>query len=133
TFNENVTGFDNTDITVANATVGNFVTVDAKTYTFDVTPTANGNVTVDVLAAKATDTAGNNNIAATQLSRTADVTAPAVTLTSNSTPTVNGLFNVTATFNENVTGFDNTDITVANATVGNFVTVDAKTYTFDVT
>ncbi|MEK0188244.1 FG-GAP-like repeat-containing protein, partial [Microcoleus anatoxicus] len=62
-----------------------------------------------------------------------DTVAPTVTLTSTSAATVNGLFNVTATFNENVTGFDNTDITVANATVGNFVTVDAKTYTFDVT
>ena len=50
TFSENVTGFDNTDITVVNANVGNFVKVDAKTYTFDVTPTADGNVTVDVLA-----------------------------------------------------------------------------------
>src|SRR6476469_7944216 len=138
TFSENVTGFDNTDITVANATVGNFVTVDAKTYTFDVTPSASGNVTVDVLAAKATDNAGNNNTAATQLTRTADITAPDVTppnvaLTSNSTTTVTGLFSVTATFTEDITGFDNTDITVANATVGNFVTVDAKTYTFDVT
>ena len=58
TFSENVTGFDNTDITVANAIVGNFVTVDATTYTFDVTPSASGNVTVDVLAAKATDNVG---------------------------------------------------------------------------
>ncbi|MEG4494260.1 Ig-like domain-containing protein, partial [Microcoleus sp. D3_18_C4] len=138
TFNEDVTGFDNTDITVANATVGNFVKVDAKTYSFDVTPTASGNVTVDVLAATATDTAGNNNTAATQLTRTAnvttpDITPPTVALTSTSTPTVTGLFSVTATFNEDVTGFDNTDITVANATVGNFVKVDAKTYSFDVT
>ncbi|MEG5042798.1 Ig-like domain-containing protein, partial [Microcoleus sp. B3-C5] len=133
TFNENVIGFDNTDITVANATVGNFVTVDAKTYTFDVTPTADGAVTVDVLAATATDTASNNNTAATQLVRTADITPPTVALTSASATTVNGLFSVTATFSENVTGFDNTDITVANATVSNFVTVDAKTYTFDVT
>jgi uncharacterized protein YukE len=133
TFSESVTGFDNTDITVANATVGNFVIVDAKTYTFDVTPTADGNVTVDVLAATATDTAGNNNTAATQLVRTANITAPSVTLTSASATTVNAPFSVTATFSEDVTGFDNTDITVANATVGNFVTVDAKTYTFDVT
>ena len=58
TFSENVTGFDNTDLTVANAAVSNFVKVDAKTYTFDVTPSASGNVTVDVLAAKATDNAG---------------------------------------------------------------------------
>jgi hypothetical protein len=135
TFLENVTGFDNnTDITVTNATVGNFVQLDAKTYTFDVTPTADGNVTVDVLAATAKDTAGNNNTAATGLTRTADFTAPTVTLTSASPTTVNAPFSVTATFLENVTGFDNnTDITVTNATVGNFVQLDPKTYTFDVT
>ncbi|MEG4962459.1 Ig-like domain-containing protein, partial [Microcoleus sp. K4-C2] len=114
-------------------TVGNFVTVDAKTYTFDVTPNADGNVTVDVPAARATDIAGNNNTAANQLTRTADITAPAVTLTSTSATKVNAPFSVTATFSEDVTGFDNTDITVANATVGKFVTVDGKTYTFDVT
>ncbi|MGB8689445.1 MAG: Ig-like domain-containing protein, partial [Microcoleus sp.] len=133
TFSEDVTGFDTTDITVANATVGNFATVNAKTYTFNVTPTADGNVTVDIPAAKATDTAGNNNTAATQLVRTADTVAPTVTLTSTSTPTVNGLFGVTATFTEDVTGFDTTDITVANATASNLVAVNAKTYTFDVT
>src|SRR4028118_440373 len=133
TFTENVTGFDNTDITVTNATVGNFVQLDAKTYTFDVTPTAEGNVTVDVLAATANDTAGNNNTAATGLTRTADITAPSVSLNSNSATTVNGLFSVTTTFSEEVTEFDNNDITVTNATVGNFVPVNAKTYTFDVT
>ncbi|MEG5129500.1 FG-GAP-like repeat-containing protein, partial [Microcoleus sp. ARI1-B5] len=133
TFSENVTGFDNTDITLTNATVGNFVRLDAKNYTFDVTPNAEGNVTVDVLAAKATDTAGNNNTAATQLVRTADFTAPTVALTSASPTTINAPFLVKATFSENVTGFDNTDITVANATVANFVRLDAKNYTFDVT
>jgi len=133
TFSENVSNFINTDITVANGNVSNFATVDAKTYTFDVTPTADGNVTVDIPAAKATDIAGNNNTAANQLTRTADITAPTVSLTSPSTPTVNGLFNVTATFSENVSNFINTDITVANGNVSNFATVDAKTYTFDVT
>jgi Ca2+-binding RTX toxin-like protein len=138
TFSEDINGFDNTDITVANATVGNFVTLDAKTYSFDVTPAASGNVTVDIPAAIATDTAGNNNTAATQLVRTAnlttpDITPPRVALTSTETPTVTGLFTVTATFSEDVNGFNNTDITVANATVGNFVTLDAKTYSFDVT
>ncbi|WRH67326.1 MAG: Ig-like domain-containing protein [Planktothrix sp. GU0601_MAG3] len=133
TFSEDVSNFINTDITVANATVSNFTTVDAKTYTFDVTPTADGNVTVDIPAATSADTTGNNNTAATQLTRTADITAPTVSLTSTSPTTVNGLFTVTATFNEDVTGFDNTDITVANATVSNFAAVDTKTYTFDVT
>ena len=63
-------------ITVANAIVGNFFTVDAKTYTFDIIPSASGNVTVDVLAAKATDNVGNNNSAATQLTRTVNITLP---------------------------------------------------------
>ena len=88
TFSENVTGFDNTDLTVANAAVSNFVKVDAKTYTFDVTPSASGNVTVDVLAAKATDNAGNNNTAATQLTRTANIT-PVTPPVNNQLPIVN--------------------------------------------
>jgi Ca2+-binding RTX toxin-like protein len=133
TFTEDVTGFDATDITVGNGTASNFTTVDAKTYTFDVTPTADGNVTVDIAASSATDTAGNNNTAATQLTRTADITAPTVTLSSTAAATVNAPFAVTATFTEDVTGFDATDITVGNGTASNFTTVDAKTYTFDVT
>jgi hypothetical protein len=132
TFSENVTGFDNTDITVANANVGNFVTVDAKTYTFDVTPTADGNVTVDVLADKAKDTAGNNNTAATGLTRTADFTAPNITLTSASPTTTNAPFLVTATFSESVTGFIASDVNLTNSTISGF-TGSGTTYNFTVT
>ncbi|MGL5060544.1 MAG: FG-GAP-like repeat-containing protein, partial [Microcoleus sp.] len=56
-----------------------------------------------------------------------DTLAPNVALTSTSPPTVTGLFNVTATFNEDVFEFGKTDLTVANSTVSNFVKVDAKT------
>ncbi|MEG4391178.1 Ig-like domain-containing protein, partial [Microcoleus sp. BROC3] len=111
TFSESVTGFIATGVNVTNGIVSNFAG-SGSNYTFTVTPNADGNVTVDVPAAIATDTAGNNNTAATQLTRTSDATAPTVALTSTSTPTVTGLFSVTATFNEDVTGFDNTDITV---------------------
>ncbi|VXD25285.1 Glycosyl hydrolase, BNR repeat protein (fragment) [Planktothrix serta PCC 8927] len=111
TFSEDVTTFDANDINVVGGNVGNFVTVDAKTYTFDVTPTVTGTVTIDVPADQAIDAAGNNNTAATQLTRAADITAPTVTLASAAPATVNGLFTVTATFSEDVTGFDNTDIT----------------------
>ncbi|MEG4594386.1 FG-GAP-like repeat-containing protein, partial [Microcoleus sp. F8_C2] len=132
TFSENVTGFDNTDITLANANVSNFVTLDAKTYTFDVTPSADGPVTVDVPAAKATDTASNNNTAATGLVRTADITPPTVALTSTSATTINAPFLVTATFSENVTGFSATGINVTNGTVSGF-TGSGTTYNFTVT
>ena len=132
TFSENVTGFDNTDITVANATIGNFVKVDAKTYTFDVTPSADGNVTVNVLADKAKDSAGNNNTAATGLTRTADFTAPNVALTSASPTITNTPFSVTATFSESVTGFIASDVNLTNSNISGF-TGSGTTYNFTVT
>ncbi|MCC3637206.1 MAG: hypothetical protein JGK13_22950, partial [Microcoleus sp. PH2017_37_MFU_D_B] len=106
-------------MTVANGAVSGF-TGSGTTYNFTVTPTATGNVTVDVPAATATDTAGNNNTAATQLVRTADITAPTVALTSTSPTTTNAPFLVTATFSESVTGFIASDVTVANGTVSGF-------------
>ncbi|MEG3960519.1 FG-GAP-like repeat-containing protein, partial [Microcoleus sp. herbarium2] len=92
TFSEDVTEFDITDITVGNGTVGNFVPGNAKTYTIDVTPTAEGPVTVDIPAATATDIAGNKNTVATQLSRTYDATVSTVDLTSESPTTTNAPF-----------------------------------------
>ncbi len=96
TFDEDVTGFALADITVGNGTASNFSAVSTTEYTFDVTPTADGSVTVDVAASSATDDAGNNNSVATQLTRTADITAPdAPTIsttgtTNDNTPDING-------------------------------------------
>lgn len=47
-FSQTVTGFVIGDITVGNGTAGNFIAVDTDTYTFNITPTADGAVTVDV-------------------------------------------------------------------------------------
>jgi hypothetical protein len=96
------------DVNLTNSTISGF-TGSGTTYNFTVTPNADGPVTVDVPAATATDIAGNNNTAATQLTRTADITAPTVTLTSTDTTRVNAPFSVTATFSEDVNGFDNTE------------------------
>ncbi|MEG4053798.1 Ig-like domain-containing protein, partial [Microcoleus sp. S36a_B3] len=133
TFSETVTGFAANDVTVGNGTVSGFTTTSGTTYEFTVTPTANGAVTVDIPAATAIDTVGNNNTAATQLTRTADITAPTVTLTSASPTTTNAPFLVIATFSENVTGFTATDVTVGNGTVSGFTTTSGTTYEFTVT
>jgi hypothetical protein len=131
-FSESVTWFSVWDVTVWNGTPGNFVAVDSDTYTFDITPTADGAVTVNIAGSTAQDIAWNNNIAAIQLSRTYDTTPPTVTLTSpaafvtNASPIV-----VTAQFSEWVTWFDIWDITAGSGTISNFVTVDGDTYTFD--
>ncbi|TAG20753.1 MAG: DUF4347 domain-containing protein [Oscillatoriales cyanobacterium] len=124
TFSESVTGFIASDVNLTNSTISNF-TGSGTTYTFTVTPNANGAVTVDVPAARAIDTAGNNNTAAAQLTRTADTLAPTVALTSASPTTTNAPFLVTATFSETVTGF--TDSTISN------FTGSGTTYTFTVT
>ena len=54
------------DVTVGNGTAGNFSGSSAA-YTFDVTPNAIGQVTVDIAADVAEDADGNGNTAAVQL------------------------------------------------------------------
>ncbi|MEP7135784.1 MAG: sortase, partial [Chloroflexota bacterium] len=134
TFSEVVSGFVVGDITVGNGAAGNFNTTDNITFTSDITPTANGVVTVDVVASVAQDSAGNNNTAATQFPITYDNTIPSVAITSSATgPTNTSPIPVTITFSEAVSGFVVGDITVGNGTAGNFNTTDNITYTAEIT
>ncbi|HJS20769.1 MAG TPA: Ig-like domain-containing protein [Anaerolineales bacterium] len=133
-FSRNVTGFDSGDITAGNGTVDSFIAVDGDTYTFDLTPGGQGWVTADIAAGVAQDSIGNLNTAASQLSRTFDTVVPTVAITSAASDPTNTLpISVTAQFSENVTDFNAGDITLGNATVGNFIAVDGDTYTFDLT
>ncbi|RSK46853.1 Ig-like domain-containing protein [Hymenobacter rigui] len=116
TFSQNVTGFGAADVTVGNGTLSGFTALDGKTYTFNVTPTANGNVTVNVPANSAVDANNTANSAAPQftIQYTQPVTAAPVILTpangsitNNSTPTYTG----TAPANSTITVYvDNTSI-----------------------
>jgi len=133
TFSEAVTGFEVGDITVGNGSASNFDDTAAPVYTFDVTPTADGAVTVDVAGSVAIDAAGNNNTAATQLSVTADATPPTVTLTGPSDEVVTDDFIVMATFSEAVTGFELVDINVTNGVASALASTNALIYTFTVT
>ncbi|MGB3650700.1 MAG: DUF4347 domain-containing protein [Rivularia sp. (in: cyanobacteria)] len=102
TFTEAVTGFEINDITLNNATVDNFSGSGAN-YSFDITPTATGSVTVDINSAVATDSATNNNIAATQLTREADFIAPTVVNITPSTSTISDsstTFSLTVEYSE---------------------------------
>ena len=68
TFSEQVSGFALNDITVANGLAANFIGSDGDSaYTFDVTPSSVGPVTVDIAGDVATDAGGNGNLAAFQL------------------------------------------------------------------
>jgi hypothetical protein len=132
-FSENVIGFDIGDITVANGTKGTFTAVDGDTYTFNITAPS-GTVTVDIASSVATDSASNNNTAATQFSIVHDNTAPTITLSSTqSSPVTASTINMTVQFSESVTGFALADIAVVNGTGGNFTAVNGEIYTFDIT
>jgi hypothetical protein len=126
-----VTGFAIGDISVGNGAASNFAG-SGDTYTADITPVADGSVTVDVATGAAQDDAGNDNTAATQFSIENDETAPTVAVSTGSSDPVSGQFAVTFTFSEDVTGFAVGDITVGNGAASNFAG-SGDTYTADIT
>ena len=75
TFNNSVTDFISSDISVTNGTVSGF-SGSGTTYTANVTPTNEGVVNINIAAAAATDGLSNATLAATQFSRTFTITAP---------------------------------------------------------
>jgi hypothetical protein len=131
TFSEAVTGLALADLTVGNGTAAN-LSGSGTTYSFDVTPSADGTVTVALGAGAATDAAGNPNTAATSLTRTFDGSAPTVQLTSAAPDPTNAAFTVTATFSEPVTGLILGDVAVGGGSASNLQGSGA-TYAFDVT
>ncbi len=133
TFNESVTGFDASDLAVFNGTPSGF-SGSGTTYTFVVTPTGQGAVTVDVPASVAIDSASNSNTAAPQFSIVYDSVGPTVAISSTASPGPTNVspIPVTVTFNESVTGFDASDLAVFNGTPSGF-SGSGTTYTFVVT
>ena len=131
TFSESMTGFDVSDITVTNGAAGSFAGSGAS-YTANVTPTAQGAVTVSVPANAAVNAATTGNAVSNTLTRTYDL-APTVTITSSATEATNvSPIPVTITFSESVTGFVVGDISVTNGTAGSFAGTGAI-YTANIT
>jgi gliding motility-associated-like protein/uncharacterized repeat protein (TIGR01451 family) len=119
TFSEPVTGFASGDLVIDNGIAGNF-SGSGAVYTADITPAADGAVTVDVAAGVATDGL-NTNTAATQFSIEYDTTGPSVTITSSEgSPTNTSPIPITITFSGAVTGFDMGDLVIGNGTADNF-------------
>ncbi len=67
---EGIIGFSLTDISLTNATASNLVTLSSSSYTFDVTPLANGPLSLYIDSGTITDTSGNPNDPSNTLSRT---------------------------------------------------------------
>ncbi|MDP6650973.1 MAG: Ig-like domain-containing protein, partial [Gammaproteobacteria bacterium] len=132
-FSEAVTGFDASDVTVTNDTLSSFSGSDTS-YTFNLTPTAEGAVTVDISANAAQDAAGNGNTAATQFSIIFDNSInPATVITSTAaSPIKTAAIPISVSFSDKVTGFASSDLTVTNGSVTS-LSGSGKTYSVTVT
>ena len=142
TFSEGVAGFAVEDIAVGNGAASAFTDGDTE-FTALITPTADGEVTVDVAADVATDAAGNGNAAATRVSSTytappTDTVAPTVSSimrqSPTSSPTNADVLTWRVTFSEAVANVDAADFTVAGTTATLTATaVSGSSAQYDVT
>ena len=127
TFSEAVTGLGQSEITVTNGTVSSF-SGSGTSYTVEITPSANGAVTVEIAADVAEDAAGNGNRAAEPFVIEADLERPAVTIEGPTEPVEMAGFEVTIAFAEPVEGFEPEDIQVSNGMVADFTEVSSSEY-----
>ncbi|WP_245823627.1 Ig-like domain-containing protein, partial [Photobacterium proteolyticum] len=112
TLSESSSDFIKDDVTVVGGTLS-ALSGSGTSYTATFTPSEDNNVTatIDVVAGKFTDSAGNNNAAATQETISVDTAVPTVAISDNTTGTATGDVTYTFTFSEDVTGFTADDIT----------------------
>ena len=119
TFTEAVSGFEQTDLSLAPNTAGATITTwvpgsDQTSYVVVITPTTNGEVTFNIAAGVATDAANNPNTAATSQMVIVDVDRPTVIIGVPS-GIQTGAFDATITFSETVLGFVQSDVSLSGS------------------
>ncbi len=129
-FDEVVTGLDAADIVVGNGAASNLVILSPLEATVDITPSATGDITIDVPTGAVQDASGNDNLAAATATTIFDATSPVLTI--NNAPGVVGNtdpFDVTFSFSVPVVGFALDDISVGNGSATNLIMIDSSTWT----
>ncbi|MBC8551914.1 MAG: proprotein convertase P-domain-containing protein, partial [Candidatus Brocadiales bacterium] len=103
-FDKEVTGFIQSEVTLVNGSISNF-TGSGKHYTFDLTPSEDGNITIDIASGVAKDTANFDNIAAKQFLIVSDQTKPIGGVVNDGTGEDIDVQSNNSTINANWTGF----------------------------
>ncbi|WP_323176260.1 Ig-like domain-containing protein [Pseudomonas alvandae] len=130
TFSEAVGGFDNSDLSVANGTLSAVSSSDGGiTWTATFTPALGVSDTSNVITLNntgITDGAGNTGTGTTNSNNyQVDTNVPTATIVvADSTLGIGETTIVTVTFNSAVSGFDNSDLTVSNGTLGTMSSTD---------
>jgi len=126
TASEVLIGLEATDMTVTNGAVSNFSTANDITYTFVVTPGADGMVQVSVAEGVAADAAGNATSATAPIMFFYDATAPVATLSSTAVPlSKESTATVQIDFPEMVSGLTEDDFSLSNAQITSLTGADA--------
>ncbi|AHL31563.1 glycosyl hydrolase [Pseudomonas brassicacearum] len=130
TFSEAVTGFDNSDLSVANGTLSAVSSSDGGiTWTATFTPALGVSDTSNVITLNNTgvsDAAGNTGTGTTNSNNyQVDTNVPTATIViADTTLSIGETSLVTVTFNSAVSGFDNSDLTVSNGTLSTMSSTD---------
>ena len=126
-FSESVANFTTGDVTISGTALGvkvGTVTGSDRTYNVAVTGmTGNGTVIATIAAGRASDAAGNLNLASTSTDNTVtyDITAPRVTINQaarQADPTNRSPIHFTVIFDEPVTNFTTGDVTISGTAPG---------------
>ncbi|WP_095127731.1 Ig-like domain-containing protein [Pseudomonas sp. Irchel s3h14] len=136
TFSEAVSGFTNADLTIANGTLSNVSSSDGGvTWTATFTPTINVTDTSNLISldnSGVTNASGNSGVGVTDSNNYAiDTARPTATIVvADNRLGIGETTTVTITFTEAVSGFDLSDLSVANGTLSNLLSSDGgKTWT----
>ncbi|MBD9610607.1 DUF4347 domain-containing protein [Pseudomonas sp. PDM02] len=130
TFSEAVSGFSNADLTIANGTLSNVSSGDGGvTWTATFTPTSSITDTSNLITLDNTGVAnasGNSGVGTTDSNNFAiDTALPTATIVvADNRLGIGETTTVTITFSEAVSGFDLSDISVANAVLSNLTSSD---------
>ncbi|MDX5417770.1 MAG: Ig-like domain-containing protein [Hymenobacteraceae bacterium] len=132
-FSEPITGLVLQSFNITNGRVSDLKKTGNTTYTVQVTPEKDGEITLSIGADQVKDQAENGNLASNLLKREFDATPPNVVLSTKAPELTNAPFTVNILFSEEVVEFEMGDISLTNATAGNFRQVSNAEYTVEIT
>lgn len=118
-FGEDVIGFDAADLFVKNGTVSQFVGT-GRSYSFLLTPSSRGSVSVSVSAGAVKDAAGNQNEASLPLGFEFDDSSLTAELSSNQGSDTEGPVDVKVRFSKMTKGFSETSIVLTQGQIKDF-------------
>ena len=133
TASEEVTGLELSGLTIGNCSASNLQTSNNMDFTLDVEPINDGEVTVTIEGNVVEDLAGNGNVESNEFSIIYDGTAPKpeFSYSKNSLTNLDAI-DVAIAFEEEISGFELSDIDFVNCTINDLTTSNNIRFTLEI-